>query len=86
MYCILPHLDRAETGAYIDSHLAYAACDHQIFTDAAIDEIHKASLGTPRQINHICDKSLMYAFQQKKQLVDDHVVRYVVEHEMLTNY
>ena len=29
------------------------------------------------------EKSLMYAFQQQKRLVDDYMVKYVVEHEML---
>ena len=30
-----------------------------------------------------CDKALMYAFQQKKRLIDVHMVRFVAEHEML---
>ncbi len=34
-------------------------------------------------INRVCEKSLMYAFQQQKRLVDDYMVKYVVEHEML---
>jgi hypothetical protein len=34
-------------------------------------------------INRVCEKSLMYAFQQGKRLIDEHIVFYVVEHEML---
>ena len=34
-------------------------------------------------INRICEKSLMYSAQQKKKLIDEHVVRYVAEHEMV---
>lgn len=34
-------------------------------------------------INRICEKSLMYSAQQKRMLVDEHVVRYVSEHEMV---
>ena len=56
---------------------------HQLFTAKAMDEIHKASAGIPRMINRVCEKSLMYAFQQQKRLVDDYMVKYVVEHEML---
>ena len=56
---------------------------HQLFTAKAMDEIHKASAGIPRLINRVCEKSLMYAFQQQKRLVDDYMVKYVVEHEML---
>ena len=83
MYCTLPHLDRAETEQYVKSHMDYAECNQEIFTTKAMDEIHKASAGIPRMINRVCEKSLMYAFQQQKRLVDDYMVKYVVEHEML---
>lgn len=83
MNCVLPHLDRAETEAYIASHLSYAGGTREIFTSRALDEIHHSSTGIPRTINRICEKSLMYAFQQQKRLIDDHMVRYVVEDEML---
>ena len=32
-------------------------------------------------INRFCEKSLMYAYQQRKRLIDDHMVKYVSEHE-----
>ncbi len=83
MCCILPHYDRAETGQYIRSHLDYAGCQQEIFTEKAVDEIYKASTGIPRMINRICEKALMYGFQQQKRLVDDYMVKFVVEHEML---
>ena len=51
-------------------------------TDAE-EEVYKVSSGIPRMINRICEKSLMYASQQKKRLIDGHMVRYVAEHEML---
>ena len=81
--CVLPHLDRSETERYIASHLAYAGGSQDIFTSRALDEIYRSSTGIPRTINRICEKSLMYAFQQQKRLVDDHMVLYVVEDEML---
>ena len=84
IYCVLPHLDRAETEAYIRSHLAYSECGQELFTDRAMDEIYKYSTGIPRMINRICDKSLMYGFQQQKRLIDDRMVKYIVENEMLT--
>lgn len=43
----------------------------------------KESTGIPRRINRICEKSLMYASQQGKRLIDEHLVRYIIEHEML---
>lgn len=81
--CVLPHLDRSETERYIRSHLTYAAGREDIFTDKAYDEVHKESTGIPRSINRIAEKSLMYASQQNKRLIDEHMVRYVVDHEML---
>lgn len=81
--CVLPHLDRAETERYIVSHLAYAGGKQEIFTDKAIDDIYKESTGIPRSINRICEKSLMYASQQNKRLIDEHLVHYIIEHELL---
>lgn len=81
--CVLPHLDRSETERYIISHLVYAGGRQEIFTDKALDEIYRESTGIPRRINRICDGSLMYASQQNKRLIDEHLVRYVLEHEML---
>jgi general secretion pathway protein A len=84
MYCTLPALSRAETRDYIRSHLAYAECPQEIYTSEAESLIYSASSGVMRMINRICEKSLMYAFQQKKRLIDDHMVRFVIDHEMLS--
>ena len=66
--CVLPHLD--------------AGGRQDIFTDKALDDIYKESTGIPRRVNRICEKSLMYASQQGKRLIDEHLVRYIIEHEM----
>jgi hypothetical protein len=84
MNCVLPHLDRAETEQYVLSHLIYAGGAQEIFTDKALDEVFRESSGIPRMINRICEKSLMYACQQRKKLVDDYMVRFVIEHELLS--
>ena len=63
--------------------VTHAECSQEIFTTKAMDEIHKASAGIPRMVNRVCEKSLMYAFQQQKRLIDDYMIKYVVEHEML---
>ena len=83
MNIVLRHLDRAETGMYIDAHLVYAGGKKDIFTDRAIDEVFKSTNGIPRMINRVCEKTLMYASQQQKRLIDEHMVQYVTEHEML---
>ena len=81
--CVLPHLDRAETEQYIAAHMKYAGCSNDVFSEKAVDEIFRISTGIPRQINRICEKSLMYNFQQQRRIVDDYTVKFVAEHEML---
>lgn len=83
MNCVLPHLDRSETELYVQTHLKYADGRLDIFTEKAFNEIYKESAGIPRNINRIAEKCLMYAAQQSKRLIDEHIVRYVVDHEML---
>ena len=81
--CVLPHLDRSETDQYIQSHLKYAGGRKDLFTDRAVDDIYSESTGIPRSINRICEKCLIYAYQQNKRLIDEHMVRFVIDHEML---
>ena len=83
MNIVLGRLDRAETGKYVASHMAYAGAKKEIFTSGAEDEVYKISAGIPRMINRVCEKALMYACQQQKRLVDEHMVRFVADHEML---
>lgn len=81
--CVLPHLDREEAERYILSHPSYAGGKQEIFTDKAMDDVYRESRGIPRRINQICEKSLMYASQQNKRLIDEHMVQYIIEHEVL---
>ena len=81
--CRLPHLDRAETEAYIRAHMKYSGCTQELFTDAAYDEIYKSTNGIMRLINKVCDKSLTLASVQNKRLIDDHLVMAIEEHEVL---
>jgi type II secretory pathway predicted ATPase ExeA len=80
--CRLSSLDRAETGGYIERQLQYAGIGKDIFTDAAVNEVFAFSAGTPRLINKLCAACLMYGAATKHRLVDDHMVRLVVEGEM----
>lgn len=79
---ILPHMDRAEVERYIRSHLDYAGGSAEIFTSKALDLIARESTGIPRMVNRICEKSLMYAFQQQCKLIDDYMVSFVVENDI----
>ncbi len=83
MRIVLEHLERSEVHGYISSHLNYAGCKQELFTSDAEEEIYKVSGGIPRQINDVCEKTLLYAFQQQKRLIDGHMVRFVADNEML---
>lgn len=83
LFCTLSPLDRSDTEKYIQAHLKYAGGRNDIFTDRAFDGIYTSSCGIPRIINRLCEKSLMYSAQQQKRLIDEHVIQYVQEHEML---
>lgn len=82
--CVLPHLDRAETEKYIQSHITYAGVNgRELFSRRAVDEIFRISSGIPRSVNRVCEKALMYGSQQGLQILDDQDILYVSEHEML---
>ena len=72
-----------ETEQYVNIHLEYAGCSQTIFTEKALDEIYRISTGIPRMINCVCEKTLMYAFQKQNRLIDDYMVKYVADHELI---
>ena len=82
MKCNLSCFDRAETEAYMKAHLAYAGTETEIFTDGAVEEVFKYSVGAARAINKVCTHALMSAAQKAKKLIDDHLVKAVVAGEM----
>ncbi len=86
MKIVLERLDKSETGRYMAAHLAYTGLKQELFTSGAEEEVYKVSAGIPRMINRICDSTLMYAYQQQKRLIDEHMVRYVADHETIQTY
>jgi len=80
--CELQAFDRASLEAYIRAHLAYAGTVSDIFTEKAFDEIYNYSLGSARLTNKACTHCLMLAAQQGRKIVDDHLVRDVIEVEL----
>jgi len=80
--CNLGHLDRIQTTEYIGAHMAFAGCDKEIFSEAAIDDVFVFSGGIPRLINKACTCSLIYGAQNRKSIIDDRMVKLVIEHEL----
>jgi len=80
--CAIGHLDRHQTSEYIANHMTYAGCNKDIFSEAAIDDVFKFSGGIPRLINKACTSSLIYGAQNRKPIIDDRMVKLVIEQEL----
>jgi type II secretory pathway predicted ATPase ExeA len=80
--CNIGHLDRSQTFAYIQSHMAFAGCEKDIFSESAIDDIFKFSSGIPRLINKACTCSLIYGAQNRKSIIDDRMIKLVINSEL----
>ena len=80
--CGVGHMDRHQTAGYIKTHLNFAGCDKDIFSDSAIDDIFRYSGGISRLINKACTSSLIYGAQNRKSIIDDRMVGLVIECEL----
>lgn len=52
-----------------------------LFLDGAIKEIHRYTKGYPRQIAMLCHKSLKALVLKRKSVIDEVLVREVIEEE-----
>ena len=77
----LQALSKEETNAYIAKHLAAVKAPGEIFTQAAVGVIHEYCEGIPRKVNKVATACLMSAPGQNQKLIDDHLVRVVIESE-----
>lgn len=82
MQCKLLHYDRAQAGEYIARHLSYAGSEHDIFSDGAIGSIFQFSSGSARLINKVCTNCLIYGALNKRRIIDDHMVKHVIQGEL----
>jgi len=80
--CELAAMDMAELDGYMQAHLEYAGGKVDIFTDAALHELHRYSTGSARAVNKAATHCLMHAAQRAKKLIDDTMVRTVIDAEL----
>jgi general secretion pathway protein A len=71
----LEPLSREETRGYVRHRLRVAGVSEEIFTPAALGEIHRLSAGIPRVINVTCDRALLGAYTQETRKVTPSLVR-----------
>lgn len=78
-YHITP-LDRQDVENYINYRLHIAGADNRIkFNDEALEVIYKFSMGVPRLINIVCDRSLLAGFANEAQTISLPLVNRCVE-------
>lgn len=82
LQCRMAHFDRAETGLYIDRQIEYSGAGRDLFTSAAVDEIHSWSGGAARLINKAATHCLMFGSGRGHRVIDDHMVRQVIDGEL----
>jgi type II secretory pathway predicted ATPase ExeA len=75
----LTSLNQEETRDYIHYRTRMAGAERELFTDAACGLIYTGSRGIPREINNICDISLLVGAGRKVDQVDEEIVKEMVE-------
>jgi general secretion pathway protein A len=71
----LKPLSREETKGYVRHRLRVAGATEDIFTPAALVELHRLSEGIPRVINVACDRALLGAYTQEIKKISAGLVR-----------
>jgi len=70
VHCDLEPLSAMETALYIQHRLNVAGADSRItFDNDAVHRIHERAQGIPRQINTLCDRSLLSAYVRRDHQV-----------------
>ena len=80
--CRFERMDRSVMDAYIKRHLVYSGLENDIFSESALQAIYQYSAGSARLINKVCTQVLIYASQMNKKVIDDHMIRRVIEGEL----
>jgi general secretion pathway protein A len=73
-YHLVP-FDLADTRTYLRHRLKVAGARGEVFTDAAVREVHRAAGGIPRLINSTCDRALLGAYTEDRKQVGLATVR-----------
>lgn len=67
---LIKPLSKAETADYVNHRLNAAGATRPLFSEAALDTLHRLSGGLPRQINRLCDLSLVVGFAAEQHTIE----------------
>lgn len=76
--CRLDPLSPESTEAYIKHRLKLAGASRMLFTQEAVQTVHRASSGIPRLINTLCDNALFEGFLSRVNPITARIVEGVV--------
>ncbi len=83
LWCRTQPLTEMQTHAYVAERLRIAGASWTIFSQDALERVHRYSRGIPRLINLVCEHSLIVAFvEQIKQVTPDMVEGVALELEL----
>ena len=72
----LEPLDATETRAYVRHRLAVAAGEPKdLFSDAALREVHRRTGGIPRLVNQLCDRALLAGYAARAAKIGPKLAR-----------
>jgi Holliday junction resolvasome RuvABC ATP-dependent DNA helicase subunit len=77
LWCRTQALTESQTHAYVTERLRIAGASWQLFSDEALDLVHRFSRGIPRIINLLCEHSLILAYVEQVQQVNTTIVESV---------
>jgi type II secretory pathway predicted ATPase ExeA len=72
-------LDDAHTAGYVAHRLKMAGQPAPMFSDEAIKLIFDFTRGTPREINNLCDISLLVGYSRRVREIDERIVSEVIK-------
>ncbi|PYN11772.1 MAG: hypothetical protein DME06_10930, partial [Candidatus Rokuibacteriota bacterium] len=67
------------TANYIAHRLKMAGQTRKIFTDEAVKLVFDFTRGTPREINNLCDLSLLIGYGKRVREIDEKIVAEVIK-------
>ncbi|MDP6443748.1 MAG: AAA family ATPase [Pirellulaceae bacterium] len=68
--CVVQPFGLDETISYVQHRLAAAGSDRPIFTDRALELIHRHADGAARRINRLCDLSMLIGYADELSAID----------------
>lgn len=81
--CLLRPFSLDESIAYVEQRLAAAGAQQAIFDRSALEAVHYFAHGAPREINRLCDLSLLIGFAEERDEIGAEQIEAVAD-ELLT--